>query len=132
MRHRANGTQVAGLRNLRSHLSLDHGSVTILGIAAAAVLVGAGLVLMAILQAAIMRAQMGSFADLAALAASQAQLVGADPCAAAAHIAQRNSVTLISCQGELGGIEVVVRGQTPRGGLLSLIAPQLHVSARAG
>jgi secretion/DNA translocation related TadE-like protein len=84
------------------------------------------------MQAAIMRAQLGSFADLAALAASQAQLFGSDPCAAAAQIAHRNEVTLISCEGSLGAINIVVQGETPRGGLLSMVAPYLQVSARAG
>jgi len=132
-----NGTQVRRIGDLRSRCQPDQGSATVLGIALAAVLIGAGLILIAVLQAAIMRAQLGSFADLAALAASQAQLFGSDPCAAAAQIAQRNEVTLISCRGSFGELgfgelEIVVQGETPRGGLLSLVAPQLQVSARAG
>ena len=48
----------------------------------------------AVMQLAIARANLGSFADLSALAGSRAQ---GDPCLAAANIATQNGVQLDSC-----------------------------------
>ncbi len=109
-------------------LSSEKGSMSIFAIAAGALIVGAGFIVIAVLQLAIIRANLGSFADLAALAAGQS---AGDPCAAADHIAQANSVTLDSCVLENQVVHISVIKHTHDLGVLNLFTDQLQVSARA-
>jgi secretion/DNA translocation related TadE-like protein len=113
---------------LRTHISSDRGSVTVIAIALIALIVGAGLIAVAVLQLAIARANLGSFADLAALAAGQAF---GNPCAAALHIAHANSVNLDSCVVKNQEVHIVVTKSTNGLGVLGLFTDPLTVSARA-
>ena len=108
--------------------SCEKGSVSLLAIALSAVIVGAGFIAIAVLQLAIIRANLGSFADLAALAAGQS---AGDPCTAAVNIAQANAVTVDSCVVESQEVYISVRTQPGDFGLLQLFVDQLRVSARA-
>lgn len=113
---------------LRTHISSDRGSVTVIAVALIALIVGAGLIAVAVLQLAIARANLGSFADLAALAAGQAS---GNPCAAALHIAHANSVNLDSCVVENQEVHIVVTKNTNGLGALGFFVDPLAVSARA-
>lgn len=109
-------------------LSSDKGSMTIFTLALGAVIVGAGLIVMAVLQLAIARANLGSFADLAALAAGQS---GGDPCFAAMRIAQANSVILESCTVDTTLVHVSVTRSSHQLGVLDIFVDQLRVRASA-
>ncbi len=109
-------------------VSSDRGSISVLAIAFSALLVGAGLIVIAVLQLAIARANLGSFADLAALSAGQA--IG-DPCAAALNIAHANRVSLESCVVENHVVHIAVMKSTNDLGILNLFSDQLRVGARA-
>lgn len=113
---------------LTTGVSNDRGNVSVLAIALSALIVGAGLILTAVLQLAIARATLGSFADLAALAAGQA--IG-DPCAAALNIAHANSVTIQSCVVENQEVHISVIKSTHDFGVVNHFIDQLKVSARA-
>lgn len=99
-----------------------------LAIALGAVIAAAGIIVVGVLQLAIARANLGSFADLAALAAGQAS---SDPCTAAARISQLNSVDLVSCQTDTNVVEIVVRSSAVEIGLLHVFVEDLQVGARA-
>lgn len=109
-------------------LPSDKGSVSILTIALGALIVGAGFIVIAVLQLAIVRANLGSFADLAALAAGQS--VG-EPCAAAMRIAHANSVHLDSCVVGDQVVHISVTQHTNNLGVLNLFTDQLRAHASA-
>jgi secretion/DNA translocation related TadE-like protein len=104
------------------------GSATVFSVVAGFIIISVGFILIAVLQAAIMRAQLGSYADLAALAASQS---GGNACAAASVLAQRNGVSLVNCELGVAEVAVTVRVSTANRGLLSLVTENVQVSARA-
>lgn len=106
----------------------ERGSVTILSIALGAVIVGAGFILLAVLQLAIVRAELGSYADLAALAASGR---GSQSCQAAAQVAQMNHVELVGCEINSDELRVTVRFVDQGFGLIQWLTRNLEVSARA-
>ena len=106
----------------------DRGSATILAIAMGTVIIGAGFILLAVLQLAIVRAELGSYADLAALAASS---TSSDSCAAAAQISELNQVKLVGCSINSTDVTVTVQFIRPQQGVISWLARDLQVSARA-
>ena len=106
----------------------DRGSATVLSIALGAIIVGAGSILLSVLQLAIIRAELGSYADLAALAASS---TASDSCAAAAQISELNQVELVECSINSTEVTVTVQFIRPQQGVLSWLARDLQVSARA-
>ena len=106
----------------------ERGSATVLSIAMGAVIVGVGFILLAVLQLAIIRAELGSYADLAALAASS---TSSDSCAAAAQISEINQVELVGCSINSTDVTVTVQFIRPQQGVLSWLARDLQVSARA-
>lgn len=110
------------------NLKNECGSATIVSLAMGGLIVGAGFILLSVLQLAIVRAELGSYADLAALAASTQQ---ESPCSAAEHVAQANNVELTACAIESGAVRVTV-GFTQSGlGVTTWFVGDLHVSARA-
>lgn len=106
----------------------ERGSVTVLSIALGAVIVGAGFILLAVLQLAVIRAELGSYADLAALAASGQ---GSQSCQAAAQVAQMNHVELVGCEINSSEIVVSVRFVDQGFGFIQWLTRDLQVSARA-
>lgn len=107
----------------------ERGAATVLVVALAGMLLMVGLAVTGVTAVVVAHRGAQSAADLAALAGSQAEVTGADACAAAQAIAQRNGARLIDCV--LQGSDVVVRvGRTVRPGFgLSF---DLAASARAG
>lgn len=110
------------------HRWSERGSATVLAIALGAVIVGAGIILLTVLQLAIVRAELGSYADLAALSASGQ---GSRSCQAAAQVAHMNQVELVGCEINSGEVEVSVRFVDQGSGLIQWLARNLEVSARA-
>ena len=83
------------------------GTVLLLAIVGALVVVGGAIGLLAAAQGARGRAQ--SAADLAALAAASAWQDGwGDPCAVAAVAVRRNGARLVGCTAREGGVVAVV------------------------
>ena len=107
----------------------DEGSVTVFTLALGFVICCAGLLAMLFVQLTLARATLGSYADLAAIAAAQ---TSGDPCAAAALVSARNGVELYGC--EVIGDQSIVEVRMPAPTLLARfsIIEFLTVSARAG
>ncbi len=81
----------------------EQGSATILTIALASIILGAGVVGLTLVQAHLASAHAQTAADLAALAGASAS---SDPCRRAEAIAAANGVTLTDCQ--IDGLDLVV------------------------
>jgi len=107
----------------------EEGSVTILTLTLGFVICCAGVLGLLFVQLTLARATLGSYADLAAIAALQT--VG-EPCAAAETIAVRNGVELSGCELSFGRVVVEVQMTAPE--LLSRFSniDVLAVTARAG
>jgi secretion/DNA translocation related TadE-like protein len=111
-------------------------TVLVVGIAAAAVLLGAGVVVMAGASAEATRAS--NAADLAALAGSDvARGIGSpgDPCAAAAKAARGSGATMTSCTvlgGDGATIEVSVRATAQGSAVGWLPLPRATATSWAG
>jgi secretion/DNA translocation related TadE-like protein len=107
----------------------DEGSATVLTLALGFVICCAGVVAMLFIQLTLARATLGSYADLAAIAAAQ---TSGDPCTAAALVSARNGVELYACEVNRGQSVVEVRMPAPT--LLARFSniEFLNVSARAG
>ncbi len=107
----------------------DEGTTTVLTLALGFVICCAGLIALLFIQLTLARATLGSYADLAAIAAIQ---TGGDPCAAAALVSARNGVELSVCDFASGQVIVEVRMPAPE--LLARFSriDSLAVSARAG
>lgn len=90
----------------------ERGSATIYAIAIGGLL---GLIAMVILQAATLirlQHEVTKAADLAALAASQASVVGKDPCAAATEIGRRNHAAVVRCRMDFDVATVTTRAES--------------------
>jgi len=107
----------------------DEGSASVFTLALGFVICCAGVLAMLFVQLTLARATLGSYADLAAIAAAQ---TSGDPCAAAALVSSRNGVELFACQANDGQSIVQVRMPAPN--LLARFSniEFLMVSARAG
>jgi secretion/DNA translocation related TadE-like protein len=107
----------------------DEGSATVFTLALGFMICCAGLLAMLFVQLTLARATLGSYADLAAIAAAQ---TSGDPCAAAALVSARNSVELYAC--EVIGDQSIVEVRMPAPTLLARFSTIefLTVSARAG
>jgi secretion/DNA translocation related TadE-like protein len=107
----------------------DEGSTTVLTLALGFVICCAGVLSLLFVQLTLARATLGSYADLAAIAAVQ---TGGDPCAAAALVSARNGVELYAC--EVNGGQSIVKVRMPSPTLLVRFSSIefLTVTARAG
>jgi secretion/DNA translocation related TadE-like protein len=107
----------------------DEGSTTILTLVLGFVICSAGVVAMIFVQLTLARATLGSYADLAAIAAVQ---TGGEPCVAAAQISSRNGVELFAC--EVNGDQSIIEVRMPAPFLLARFSniESLSVTARAG
>ena len=107
----------------------DEGSASILTLALGFMICCAGVLAMLFVQLTLARATLGSYADLAAIAAAQ---TSGDPCAAAALMSARNGVELYAC--EVNGGQSIVEVRMPAPTLLARLSTIkfLNVSARAG
>lgn len=107
----------------------DEGSATVLTLALGFVICCAGLVALLFVQLTLARATLGSYADLAAIAAMQ---TSGEPCAAAAMVSARNGVELSACVINSGQAIVEVRIPAPE--LLARLSSidSLAITARAG
>ena len=107
----------------------DEGSATVLTLTLGFVICCAGLLAMLFVQLTLARATLGSYADLAAIAAAQ---TSGDPCAAAALVSSRNGVELHAC--DVIGDQSIVEVRMPAPTLLARFSTIefLMVSARAG
>ncbi len=107
----------------------DEGNTTILTLVLGFVICCAGVVALLFFQLTLARATLGSYADLAAIAAAQ---TGGEPCAAAALVSARNGVELFAC--EAAGGQSIVEVRMPAPTLLARFSSIefLMVSARAG
>ena len=107
----------------------DEGSATVFTLALGFMICCAGLLAMLFVQLTLARATLGSYADLAAIAAAQ---TSGDPCVAAALVSARNGVELYAC--EVIGDQSIVEVRMPAPTLLARFSTIefLTVSARAG
>jgi secretion/DNA translocation related TadE-like protein len=107
----------------------DEGNTTSLTLVLGFVICCAGVVALLFVQLTLARATLGSYADLAAIAAVQ---TGGEPCAAAALVSARNGVELFAC--EVNGGQSIVEVRMPAPTLLARFSSIefLMVSARAG
>jgi secretion/DNA translocation related TadE-like protein len=97
---------------------------------AAMALVGAmAVTVLAVVALAATKHRAGAAADLAALAGATALRSGADPCAAAADVANRNGAVLTECSKEVDSVTVSVTARSPR---LVGVVLDLPGRARAG
>lgn len=88
----------------------ERGAVTVQAIAIGSLL---GLITVVIMQAAALirlQHEVTKAADLAALAASQASVAGAEPCAAATEFGRRNHADVIRCRMDFDVATVTARG----------------------
>ena len=107
----------------------EQGSATVLTIALGLIICCAGMVSLLVIQLTLARSTLGSYADLAAIAAVQ---TGGDPCVAASLVSSRNGIELSACEVKDGQAIVEVRVPAPE-----LLARFFHlkflvVTARAG
>lgn len=114
--------------------SADRGSATILTVALISVLMSCGVVGLAVVQAALVTAQVQMAADLAALAGAQDT---GDPCGASALVAKANGAVITGCR--IDGPDVVVAVTMPAPALVERMAlaagrpsPVVSAQARAG
>ncbi|QJW37822.1 Rv3654c family TadE-like protein [Cellulosimicrobium protaetiae] len=106
------------------------GTVLVLGIVAAVLVLALGLGSLAHAQAARGAAQTG--ADLAALAAATALRDGWDPCGRAREVAARNAVAVTACAEQGGGAVRVDVATTTGVTVLGVAVGQATAAARAG
>ncbi|MBD8078890.1 Rv3654c family TadE-like protein [Cellulosimicrobium arenosum] len=129
-RERAPGCQENGCRDHGCRDERGSGTVLVLGIVTALVVVL--LALGALAQAQVARGTAQAGADLAALAAARAQRDGWDPCERAGAVARRNGTVVTGCAavGD-GSVRVDVAGE--RGvRVLGVRVGSARASARAG
>lgn len=101
------------------------GSVLMIGVVGALLLLAAFVGLLG--GSAAARGSAQAVADLAALAAADADMLGTgDPCARASAVAERNGGTLIGCDSEGEGVYTVTAGVGAPAGRTA------HARARAG
>ena len=107
----------------------EQGSATVLTIALGLIICCAGMVSLLVIQLTLARSTLGSYADLAAIAAVQ---TGGDPCVAASLVSSRNGIELSACEVKDGQAIVEVRMPAPE--LLARFSHLkfLAVTARAG
>ncbi|MGM7423975.1 Rv3654c family TadE-like protein [Cellulosimicrobium sp. CpK407] len=106
------------------------GTVLVLGIVAAVLVLALGLAALAHAQAARGAAQTG--ADLAALAAATAARDGWDPCDRAREVAARNAVSVTACADQGGGVVRVDVTTTVGVTVLGVALGRASAAARAG
>ncbi len=94
--------------------SKQRGSATVHAMVAAAVLVLVALVITEMAGLVAVRHRAAAAADLSALAASQASVVGRDGCAAARGLARRNGAVLVSCRMDHDVATVTARTSSQR------------------
>lgn len=104
----------------------SRGSATIYAVAAMATLSAMALTALFLVAAAAAQHRASGAADLAALAGAAALSAGADPCRAAATIAERNGAELAECLPAGSSVTVSVTAAAPR--FLGLV---VHVPGRA-
>lgn len=114
------------MNSLSGKFTGDRGSATVLALALGAVIIGCGWVAISFVQMSIVRATLGSYADLSALAAAQAS---GDSCVQAAAIAALNGVELSGCADY--GDAVRVRVTTPTPHFVRLLSGQGTLSVEA-
>lgn len=88
----------------------ERGSATIFTLALGLVICCAGMVSLLFVQLTLARSTLGSYADLAAIAAAQ---TAGEPCLAASLVSARNGVELSTCHFEGGQAIVEVRMPAP-------------------
>ncbi|GED09973.1 Rv3654c family TadE-like protein [Cellulosimicrobium cellulans] len=106
------------------------GTVLVLGVVAAVLVLALGLAALAHAQAARGAAQTG--ADLAALAAAAAARDGWDPCGRAREVAARNAVSVTACGEQDGGVVRVDVASTTGVTVLGVTLGRASAAARAG
>lgn len=106
------------------------GTVLVLGVVAAVLVLALGLAALAHAQAARGAAQTG--ADLAALAAATAARDGWDPCGRAREVAARNAVSVTACAEQDGGVVRVDVATTAGVIVLGVELGRASAAARAG
>ncbi|WP_264029431.1 Rv3654c family TadE-like protein [Cellulosimicrobium sp. SH8] len=106
------------------------GTVLVLGIVAAVLVLALGLAALAHAQAARGAAQTG--ADLAALAAATAARDGWDPCGRAREVAARNAAAVTTCAEQGGGVVRVDVASTAGVTVLGVALGGATAAARAG
>ena len=106
------------------------GTVLVLGIVAAVLVLALGLAALAHAQAARGTAQTG--ADLAALAAATAARDGWDPCGRAREVAARNAVAVTACAAQGGGVVRDDVASTDGVTVLGVALGRASAAARAG
>ena len=107
----------------------EQGSATVLTLALGLIICCAGMVSLLVVQLTLARSTLGSYADLAAIAAVQ---TAGEPCVAASLVSSRNGMELFACEVKDGQVIVEVRMPAPE--LLARF-PHLKflaVTARAG
>ena len=107
----------------------EQGSATVLTLALGLIICCAGMVSLLVVQLTLARSTLGSYADLAAIAAVQ---TAGEPCVAASLVSSRNGMELFACEVEDGQVIVEVRMPAPE--LLARFSHLqfLAVTARAG
>ena len=107
----------------------EQGSATVLTLALGLIICCAGMVSLLFVQLTLARSTLGSYADLAAIAAVQTT---GEPCAAASLVSSRNGVELSTC--EFRGGQAIVEVRMPAPELLARFSHLdfLAVTARAG
>ena len=107
----------------------EQGSATVLTLALALIICCAGMVSLLFVQLTLARSTLGSYADLAAIAAVQ---TAGEPCVAASLVSSHNGVELSACEIKDGQAIVEVRMPAPE--LLARFSHLdfLAVTARAG
>ncbi|MDF9877854.1 Rv3654c family TadE-like protein [Cellulosimicrobium cellulans] len=106
------------------------GTVLVLGVVAAVLVLALGLAALAHAQAARGAAQTG--ADLAALAAATAARDGWDPCGRAREVAARNAASVTACGEQDGGVVRVDVASTTGVTVLGVALGRASAAARAG
>jgi len=108
----------------------DRGSVTMFTVVPVLSIAGAGLVATEVMQLAVIRATLSSYADLSALAASSSIN---EPCLAAKNIAVDNRVNLDKCLLDSDSVLVTLSTSTESIGLVSIFLnnSRVQVTARA-
>lgn len=106
--------RLPGRHRLRGFARDDAGAATALATMLIGLLLFVGLALGVVAAAVLAHRQAQSAADLAALAGAHAVQQRAEPCAAAAAVAQRNRARLTGCSRTGQEVVVTVRVRGPR------------------
>ena len=91
----------------------ERGSVTVHALWVATLLCFVAVVMAQVATVVRLKHQVGSAADLAALAGSRASLAGEDGCTAAQTVARLNGARLVRCRMDLDVASVTARQDTP-------------------